>query len=136
MGSKKRMATSVSNNELEIPLDYEDTLNQFLYRAGQSAAKHNIKMIIFYHPTTGYDEHGNLVLDTDERYLKLFKDACENNGITFVDMSEPFTRLYEEEHILAHGFSYSAVGVGHLNEYGHEVIAKELADIIKKEDEI
>lgn len=52
-----------------------------------------------------------------------------------MDMTDEFKALYEEKHILAHGFVNTAVGRGHLNKYGHRVIAQTLAEKIKEDEE-
>lgn len=92
-------------------------------------------MIIFYQPSTAIDCDGNYVDSTDREARKLFQSACEANGIIFVDMTDEFKALYEEKHILAHGFVNTAVGRGHLNKYGHRVIAQTLAEKIKEDEE-
>ena len=68
--------------------------------------------------------------DADD-YRACFARMCADEGIIFVDMTDDFVSLYEEQHILAHGFVNTGVGVGHLNRYGHEMIAKRLAQIIE-----
>jgi lysophospholipase L1-like esterase len=62
-----------------------------------------------------------------------FEKACEDNDIIFVDMTDDFKQLYEEKNILPYGFINTKVGRGHLNKYGHMVIAKKLAQVIKEE---
>ena len=47
-------------------------------------------------------------------------------------MTEAFDILYEKEHILAHGFSNSEIGEGHLNRYGHAVIVEIIANKIQE----
>ena len=44
--------------------------------------------------------------------------------------------LYKTRHILPYGFLNTKVGYGHLNRYGHEVIAKRLAKEIKHQLEM
>ena len=46
-------------------------------------------------------------------------------------MTDSFRDLYATEHHLAHGFINTAVGSGHLNKYGHRVIAEKLAEVIQ-----
>jgi hypothetical protein len=112
--------------------EYMQALDQFLHKASADSA--SAKLIIFYHPTTKIDEEGNLISTTDSEALAAFQQACDDNGIIFVDMTEDFERLYNEEHILAHGFINTAVGEGHLNKYGHRVIAERLAQVIGGEE--
>ena len=92
-------------------------------------------MIIFYHSKTQIDRDGNYLDPTDPDARAAFVAACKANNITFLDMTEPFERLYNEQHILAHGFANTAVGYGHLNKYGHAIIAEELAKEIQGVEE-
>lgn len=121
------------NEETEQLYDetYEATLNAFLAKAATPVADSGAKLIIFYQPPTAIDEDGNYLDSTDLEAKALFQDACEENGILFVDMTEPFEELYNEQHRLAHGFINTGVGLGHLNKYGHEVIADKLVDVIR-----
>ncbi len=48
-------------------------------------------------------------------------------------MTASFIKLYEQNHILAHGFINTAVGEGHLNKYGHKAIAEAVAAVIKED---
>ena len=61
-----------------------------------------------------------------------FAELCADENIIFIDMTEEFVSLYEEQHILAHGFVNTTVGRGHLNRYGHASIAKRLAEVIEE----
>lgn len=113
-------------------VEYEVALESFLKKAADIAEEKGVKLIIFYQPTTELNIAGSLKNTTDKEYLSLFADTCKKNDILFVDMTEEFENLYETKHILAHGFSNTAVGKGHLNKYGHEVTAKKLAEIIEQ----
>lgn len=114
----------------KIDSEYADILNQFLSKAASGVSSSGSKLIIFYHPTTKIDEEGDMINTTDQEALSAFQDACDKNGIIFVDMTPDFERMYEEEYILAHGFINTAVGTGHLNKYGHKAIAERLAEVI------
>ncbi len=46
-------------------------------------------------------------------------------------MGARFLREYEENHLLPYGFANSAVGKGHLNRYGHAMIADELYKLME-----
>lgn len=72
-----------------------------------------------------------MTYNTDNLYLDCFASTCEDLGIVFVDMTDSFKDLYATEHQLAHGFINTAVGSGHLNKYGHRVIAEKLAEVIQ-----
>lgn len=84
-----------------------------------------------YHPFVTLNEDGTIKFDTDKKYLDCFISNCNQLGIVFVDMTDPFIELYANEHQLAQGFINTAVGSGHLNKYGHRVIAEKLAEVIQ-----
>ena len=90
----------------------------------------NVRPIVFYHPHLTPNADGTVSVDHDEAFLEAFASACRANGVLFADMTEDFFDMYDEEQRLPHGFCNTAVGTGHLNRYGHEVIAERLADII------
>lgn len=113
--------------------EYMGTLEAFLGKAVAPVNSIGDKLIIFYHPTTELDESGKLTNTTNSEALMAFKKACEDNNIIFVDMTDDFERLYEEKSILPYGFINTEVGKGHLNKYGHKVIAEKLAKVISEE---
>lgn len=130
----ERKGQILPNTLLESDDEYKNVLSKFLNKASLVAKDNSVKLLIFYQPHTKIDEHGNLISDTNNKYLSLFKQTCLENDIIFVDMTDDFSDLYNSKHILAHGFNNTAVGVGHLNKYGHIVIAKKLASIIEMEE--
>lgn len=113
--------------------NYISSLNSFLSKIRSDAR--DLDVIIFYHSKTQIDGDGNYVDPTDPDAREAFIATCAANNITFVDMTESFVNLYNEEHILAHGFANTAVGYGHLNKYGHAIIAEELAKVIQGVEE-
>lgn len=116
-----------------VPAKYEKILGQFLSFAA-SALEENQKLLIFYQPNTSIRADGSFAVE-DDGMAKLFEQACEDAGILFVDMTQDFKQMYEERRLLAHGFTNTAVGAGHLNTYGHEAIAQRLASVIEAENE-
>lgn len=113
--------------------DYTTALNAFLSKIRADAGDREI--IIFYHPQAGVDQNGVFEDQTNPDARAAFITACEANNITFLDMTESFESLYNEHHILAHGFANTAVGYGHLNKYGHAIVAEELAKVIQGVEE-
>ena len=113
--------------------DYPQKMNSFLAFARKSVPN-SIPIIIFYHPIYTLQTDGSIKNNTDKWYLKTFSEACNKNNIIFIDTDKDFQELYKTKHIHPYGFINTAVGSGHLNKYGHEVIAKRLAkEIIKLE---
>lgn len=120
---------SSGNSDIEI-------LEKFLAKIVSPVYSRGTKLIIFYQPDTRIDSLGNLITETDPIALAAFEKACEKNGIIFVDMTDSFQNLYRREYTLAHGFSNTAVGEGHLNAGGHRAIAEKLTAVIQKESEL
>ena len=81
------------------------------------------KLIIMYHPSTTLKEDGSLILSSEIENVEEFSSLCKENGIYFLDMSDRFREEYEKNYVLPYGFSNTSVGNGHLNKYGHKMIA-------------
>ena len=118
--------------ETVITNEYRLILSDFLKITVREANKHGVTPIIFYAPNEHLSKDGMLTFETDEKYFKVYKETCEELGIVFIDMSDSFFELYNNNKTLAHGFSNTAVGVGHLNRYGHSKIAETLTAEIRK----
>ena len=134
MAYDKKSSSNGDKNDKENNIsetDYKGILDDFLKRAATPVKENGCELIIFYHPTEEIDENGRFIFYTNEKTLSMFSKACEKNGIRFIDMTDDFTKMYENRHVLPHGFINTAVGVGHLNEYGHEAIAERLSKEIQ-----
>ena len=110
-----------------IPENYVTVLTEFMQIIADSAKEHGVVPVIFYAPNESLTPDGELVFQTDEEYLEIYRGVCAEAGIAFIDMSPSFADLFSNSFVLAHGFSNTAVGVGHLNRYGHATIAKVLS---------
>lgn len=122
----KPIEDSVINDENEVG-HYEAFVKTMLYMKGL----YDGEIIIEYHPGTGIDADGNLVL-TDVSYYDELVKACNDTGVIFADCREKFEDLYNRNYKLPYGFSNTQVGAGHLNKYGHKAIAEELLPILEK----
>ena len=114
-------------------LNDERLLDELLAKVSRTASDANVEVIIFYHPPTTVNQDGEIFFPDNPALSEQFARCCENNGIRFLDMRERFRSEYEKGYILPYGFSNTAVGVGHLNKYGHEMIAEELYRMIWEE---
>lgn len=126
---EKNTTDAVTDDNLN-EADYASVLNEFLDIEDLDC---NAKVIIFYQPNTQIDSSGNFILpnESEVRRINEFAEACSNNGIEFIDMTDEFLKLYEQDYILAHGFINTAVGEGHLNKHGHRVIADKLVSVVE-----
>ena len=120
-------ASEVKDNAASVN---ESLVGEFLEKVSRSAKQHACKAIIVYHPTLDIEffESGGPPTSSE---LDVFKNQCAEKGILFVDLTDDFISLYKDDHILAHGFANSTVGQGHLNQFGHEAMAKRLATVIR-----
>lgn len=113
----------------DISENYINILDEFLATA-TGAMNNSQKLLIVYQPQTAIDESGKYISTSEDKYSKIFKQRCENAGIEFIDLSEEFETLYTTENILAHGFSNTAAGEGHLNEDGHKIFAEQVGAVV------
>ena len=109
--------------------EYETTLNRFLALAREGTGT-DCKLVIVYAPKTEINYEGVLEDTDDSEWARIFGEACEANDIVFLDLGEDFRRRYEDEHVLARGFSNTRAGRGHLNAAGHEAVAGRVASYI------
>ena len=110
----------------------EKLLNAVLQKMSLSAKDHGLQIIIVYHPGTKVESNGSLRLTDDENTIFQFQRLCKANDIIFMDMSARFATEYAKSYVLPYGFSNSSVGSGHLNKYGHAMIADELYKLIQE----
>lgn len=135
------MKSNKKNNQTAVVTDtvtddtgmqlYEEHLGRLMNDIQTSAADAGCRLIIFYHPPLNIEKDGSLTPETDDEYLTVFKNACEENNIIFVDMTQTFLKNYEEDSILPYGFGNTKAGSGHLNKNGHKLIADELFSVIE-----
>ena len=61
-----------------------------------------------------------------------FARACTRNGVGFVDLTQDFFDFYDRNKKFPRGFFNSIPGAGHLNKYGHALVAKGLNDYLRQ----
>lgn len=116
------------NRVAAINEDYYSILNAFLAEMRRDTPD-GCQLIIFYHPTAKVT-NGGYEYSRDLEYRIAFQNAAEQNEIIFVDMTDIFQRVYEEDAQLAHGFVNTAVEKGHINSLGNQLVADELVGVI------
>jgi hypothetical protein len=108
--------------------EYNAALSDILELLAESADGKDI--IIFFHPVIEFDNSSNMLPVVDKNKLRDFKRLCEEHSLTFIDMSDDFITAYNRDKIVPYGFSNTIPGEGHLNKYGHEMIAERLSQVI------
>lgn len=130
--NKNPLAPNSSTSNME---EYRECVARFLQKAVDATSETECRIVIFYQPPTKLMPDGTIDYgEKDEAYLNIFSEVCMELGIEFLDMTDGFQKLYSEKFILAHGFSNTSIGEGHLNESGHRVIADELKKMILTRD--
>ncbi len=124
-------ASNTPSDEVFKTEQYAEKLNTLLEKLSERCKTANCNLIILYQPFLSIGANNSLIFENNNDELRaLFSGLCEENNIIFLDMTDRFIREYEAVHILPHGFGNSSVGNGHLNKYGHGMIADELSKII------
>ena len=119
--------------ELQFDQAYQTTLNAFIKKASDTAKDHGLQLIIFRMHDLTVNSDGQIAQEeeTEQKAVKLFREACQSHDVVFVDMRESFCSLYRDEHKLPFGFCNSMPGVGHLNKDGHRVVSRKLLAAIE-----
>ena len=125
----KAVATTTQAPD-ETDDSYSQVLTDFLKKSAQPVKDNGAQLIIFNHPRVLIDENGNFYTDADDEKTKLFAQSAKDAGVIFIDMTDYFKALYENEHKLPRGFVNTAVGGSHLNADGHQLIAQAITEVI------
>lgn len=112
----------------------EELLADLLHSMSVSAEEYGARLIIVYHPGISIASDGALDLLIDQNAIARFERLCDADGILFLDMGARFKVEYESSYILPYGFSNTPVGSGHLNQYGHAMMAEELYALISGDE--
>ncbi len=120
-----------SSSSIENDIDEENT-GRLLKYISDISNKYNVKVIILYHPTVSLNEDGTLLANSNIDVSNSFKNLCEENGLSFIDMSNRYQEEYKKNYTVPSGFINTAVASGHINKYGHRMIAEELYKAIEE----
>lgn len=127
-GKKPEKTENISDEE------FKAALQRFLPYV--KTKTQDLRLIFFLHPSYKIDALGELIFTDDSQKREIFEEECLKNNIEFVDLREDYLKLYKDNHVLPNGFINTAIGSGHLNKYGHQLIGERLAEVIKEgEDE-
>lgn len=107
---------------------------QILQYIARTADDYGCQAVIYFIPDMSVEEDGRLAFGVEESARGQFGEFCREQGILFIDMTEQIAAAYETEHRLASGFSNTTVGYGHLNAYGHALLADAIYEAVKAEE--
>ena len=91
---------------------------------------YNTDVIILYNPNIALSNEDGMIINENKNNIEIYKEACEENDIVFLDMSKKYMEEFLINNILPVGFNNTSIGVGHINKNGHKMIAEELVRII------
>ncbi len=114
--------TKQNKSSQEIPTIDEKPYSQLFEYLRSIEEKFNTKIIIVFHPGYQIEKNGSISF-SKLKYKDVFKKKTIENGITFINLKEDFIKMYNESHHLPHGFITGKIGYGHLNKYGHAIMA-------------
>lgn len=91
----------------------------------------NIPIFFVYLPRVPRIENGRVVLSNPDKEVKeSFSRVCKKYHVGFVDMSDTFIKFYQDTGRFPRGFSNSRPSLGHLNRYGHALVAEKVCQYI------
>ena len=116
-------------DDQEEPAEFSDhDLSLILERLVLSFSQQTQSPItfIFVSPSLEIINNNVVMVNSKNKIIKKFRQACINNNIEFIDGNKIFEEKFKHTKILPIGFSNRYLLNGHFNEHGHKV----LADII------
>ena len=115
------------NNDTYVNEDtHKQILEAVFMKLSSISDKYKIKVIILYHPELTLNYDGSILDNTDTNILSLFNKFSEEYNVLFLNMRDKFSEEYNKYHTTPYGFLNTAVIVGHLNRFGHQLIANEI----------
>ena len=122
--------TGNTDNTSEPSADYQEKLTELIHQMKSAADNHGVELIIYYHPQLLLQDDGSAMSVAPALQLAAFEAACQEAGVTFINMDDVFLAEYTASYTLPHGFSNTLLGSGHLNADGHRMIAETLYEAI------
>ena len=131
----KSNMTSRKKSEQNDSYNSKALLTEVLRNLAHTASSYGIKLIIAYHPSISLNKDGTISINGDLNIVRQFSELCAQNGIYFLDMSKRFLDEYKKNYTLPYGFMNTSVGSGHMNKYGHKMLAEEIYGLIQRIEE-
>ena len=92
--------------------------------------QYHTKIIIMFHPFEKLNKDGSISFTNNDK-ADVFDVFAKQHNIAFLNMTDRFERMYNEDHHVPHGFITGEIAAfAHLNKYGHKAIADGIYDII------
>lgn len=128
--SEKKIEVEVITKSLEISnQDREKILSQLK----MLQTIYGDKFALLYLPHNPIVKNKDFILEDPKEilYHQVIRNACDELGIPYISMWEPFIDLYKNKKILSSGFDNTIPGVGHINKHGHQLVANEVIKFLE-----
>lgn len=112
----------------EESLNYEKNRILVNWEINKLKELYGSKLIILYLPSTPniIDNQVEYVNKNELKSKKLIEEYSVLEKIPSIDLNDEFINLYKQYGIFPRGFNNTTPGNGHLNQYGHEVVAEKV----------
>ena len=122
----KWIGSGQQQDTLLEPVEPSRMLREYWSFLFQEIRKQTDKPVSFvYCPAIPAMERGKVIYEdvNGEKYF-LFKEIAEEYGMTVLDARDSFISFYKQTGIFPRGFINSRPSGGHLNKYGHDIVAE------------
>ncbi len=115
--------------------NYEEKINYIMKKTATYLESKGLGLIVFLNNPIDINDTGEVIIKKHSKERLIFEKACIDNNIEFIDMFDNFASYYNDSCKLPRGFSNTKIGYGHINAYGHRIIADTLSEkILDMED--
>ncbi len=99
----------------------------FLLKSLRAQTTHQLTFV--YAPSMPKIQNGKILRnDHNATQIDLFRKIATQYDIEVLDTGDAFLRFYEKTRLFPRGFVSTEPGAGHLNKYGHAIVAAAIAD--------
>ncbi len=89
-------------------------------------------LVVLYIPRVPMIKDGEVVFEESEDIKRSLIGGLSSLDIDFLDTTDDFNNYYNETKQFPFGFDNTQPGTGHLNEVGHEIVAKDIRSILDR----
>ena len=123
------MYTKDTDDEDKINYDaYPPVLNRAFAALRKNAGDKPV--VLLFNPYMKINKDGSMSVSANENIFKLLSKACSDNNIVFAETSQNNISTYENGYKVYRGFQNTSFPNGHINKYGHAVLADKLYEVI------
>jgi hypothetical protein len=102
-----------------------EKLEAWKFVLGELRKQSTMPITFLYCPYVPTIRNGGICLkDSSERDKMILAGICRRHDIVFIDLTERFLDFYSKNKVFPRGFANTMPGRGHLNGYGHRLVAE------------